>query len=92
LNELYYPYWKINRKRNMQVNILFFGQLTDITGSQLVLQEIRDTDALKAELNKRYPALVNSKFIITVDKKNIVENTILNDNSTVALLPPFSGG
>jgi sulfur-carrier protein len=76
----------------MQVNILFFGQLTDITGSQLVLQEIRDTDALKAELNKRYPALVNSKFIITVDKKNIVENTILNDNSTVALLPPFSGG
>jgi sulfur-carrier protein len=76
----------------MQVNILFFGQLTDIAGSQLTLQDIADTDGLKSELNKLYPALINSKFIITVDKKYITGNTVLSDNSTIALLPPFSGG
>jgi sulfur-carrier protein len=81
-----------NRKINMQVDILFFGQLTDIAGSRLTLQDIPDTNGLKTELYKRYPALNGSKFIMTVDKKNITENTVLSDNSTIALLPPFSGG
>jgi sulfur-carrier protein len=76
----------------MHVNVLFFGQLTDIAGSQLTLNDIKDTDELKKELTKRYPALAQSKFILTVDKRTVIENTILSQNSTVALLPPFSGG
>jgi sulfur-carrier protein len=76
----------------MQVNILFFGQLTDIAGNQLTLYDVKDTDQLKTELKRRYPALAQSKFILTVDKRTVTENTILNQDSTVALLPPFSGG
>lgn len=84
--------WEIIRKFNMQVTILFFGQLTDIAGNQLILNDVKDTDELKKELTNRYPALTNSKFILTVDKRTVAENTVLNQNSTVALLPPFSGG
>ncbi|MEP7109661.1 MAG: MoaD/ThiS family protein [Ferruginibacter sp.] len=77
----------------MKVNILIFGQLTDITGAGIVtLENIADTDNLVATLHGNYPGLINSKYLIAVDKKVISENTPLFDNCTIALLPPFSGG
>ena len=75
------------------MNIVLFGQLTDITGSESIrLTGIADTDSLVKELNGRYPAIKAAKYIIAVDKKIISANTILTDNSAIALLPPFSGG
>ncbi len=77
----------------MNITIRLFGQLTDITGADtLSLQGAVDTDALVTILEKNYPALVNSRYIIAVDKKVISANTPLTEHSTVALLPPFSGG
>ena len=77
----------------MQVQVIIFGQLTDITGrSGILLHDISDTDTLIQELQRMYPALADSKYAIALDKKVINENTILSDNNTLALLPPFSGG
>jgi len=77
----------------MKVNILLFGQLTDITGEDsFVMEDIFDTDSMAIFLQKNYPALINTKYLIAVDKKIIATNTLLPDNCTVALLPPFSGG
>ena len=77
----------------MSINILLFGQLTDITGTdRLVVSDITDTDRLVTKLHHQFPALSQSKYLIAVDKKLIAVNTSLNDQSTVALLPPFSGG
>ncbi|HZH64273.1 MAG TPA: MoaD/ThiS family protein [Flavisolibacter sp.] len=77
----------------MQIRILVFGQLTDIVeSSTLTLADVKDTDMLVAELNRRYPALAAVKYMVAVNKKTIAGNTILNEGSTVALLPPFSGG
>ncbi len=77
----------------MQIRILIFGQLTDVTNnSELVLDNIKDTDSLVKELNNRYPELAYAKYILAVDKLTIASNTVLNDGSTIALLPPFSGG
>ncbi len=76
----------------MAINVLVFGSLTDIMGNSLSLENMSDTEALIKELNNRYPALIHSKFIIAVNKKKIEANTPLNNNDTVALLPPFSGG
>ncbi|MFT3679682.1 MAG: MoaD/ThiS family protein [Ferruginibacter sp.] len=77
----------------MQVNILLFGQLTDITGTgNMVLEDMADTNAVTRKLEEQFPALAHSKYVMAVDKKVISGNTILNNNSTVALLPPFSGG
>jgi len=76
----------------MQVNIIIFGQLTDIAGNSLSLEGIADTDQLVNKLNELYPALADKKFVVAVDKKVISGNTVLTSNNTVALLPPFSGG
>jgi molybdopterin converting factor small subunit len=76
----------------MPVNIIIFGHLTDIAGSSLALENIADTNSLIKELHILYPALADAKYIIAVNKKVVNENTTLNENSIVALLPPFSGG
>jgi molybdopterin synthase sulfur carrier subunit len=77
----------------MQVNIIAFGQIKDITGnSEIVLNDVADTNQLVQKLHSVYPALVNTKYAIAVDRKIINSNTELNNNNTIALLPPFSGG
>ena len=76
----------------MTINIIIFGQLADITGSTLSLENVTDTNSLVKELHNLYPALSDSKYVIVVNKKTVNENTILTETSTVALLPPFSGG
>ncbi len=77
----------------MQVQIMIFGQLKDITGkSELTLYDIPDTDTLIQTLQSLYPALTNTKFAIALNKKVISTNTILEGDNNIALLPPFSGG
>jgi len=76
----------------MPVNIIIFGQLTDIAGNSLSLEGVADTDQLVNKLNELYPALADKKYLVAVDKKVISGNTVLTSNNTVALLPPFSGG
>lgn len=77
----------------MDIQVIVFGQLTDITGSGLIgVKMVRDTNCLLQSLKEKYPKLADTKFAIAVDKKVITENTILNQASTVVLMPPFSGG
>ena len=79
-------------RKHMAVNIIVFGQLTDITGSPLSVDNVADTDSLVKELNKLYPSLRDKKYAIAVNKKLVTANTILTNESIVALMPPFSGG
>ena len=76
----------------MTINIIIFGQLADIAGSTLSLENVTDTNSLVKELHSLYPELSDSKYMIAVNNKMVNENKILSENSTVALLPPFSGG
>ena len=76
----------------MPVNVMAFGSVTDVMGESIQLEHVQDTDALMLELNKRFPALKNSKFLVAVNRKMINKNTRLNGNDTVALMSPFSGG
>lgn len=76
----------------MSLKIILFGRLADIAGDSVTVEDVSDTDDLVKTLHKNYPALAETKYIIAVDKQVIKENTNLNNNSVVALLPPFSGG
>ena len=77
----------------MSIRIMIFGQLTDIINSNiLTLADISDTNGLVSELHKRFPALAGTKYMMAVNKQTITTNTILKEDSIVALLPPFSGG
>ena len=68
------------------ITVLFFGKLAEVAGSSVEVQKVSSTDELLAKLYAQYPLLASEKFVMAVDKK------ILSDHSTVALLPPFSGG
>ncbi|WP_395625573.1 MoaD/ThiS family protein [Daejeonella sp.] len=77
----------------MQVEVLLFGQLADIVGTnKFHLQNIPDTDTLGKKLHEMYPALAKLSYSIAVNKKTIHENTIFDGDADIALLPPFSGG
>jgi molybdopterin synthase sulfur carrier subunit len=47
---------------------------------------------LTGVLGKIYPELNEIKYAVSVNNEVITDNTILTENCTVALLPPFSGG
>ena len=76
----------------MNIKVILFGKLSDIAGSSVSVNDVADTDGLINALHNNYPAFANTKYLIAVDKRVIKENTPLNNNSVVALLPPFSGG
>ena len=77
----------------MQINIVAFGYLTDVLGkSSLTLQNIPNTDQLRLQLQRLYPALKDIQYLMAVDKDIVTENTQLQDNHMIALLPPYSGG
>jgi molybdopterin synthase sulfur carrier subunit len=77
----------------MEINLLAFGQISEITGkSAWKMAGLKDTDTLIEKLELQFPALVKMKYSIAVNKKVIQENIIINDKDTIALLPPFSGG
>lgn len=77
----------------MEIHLLAFGQIAEITGkSAWKMVGIKDTNILTKNLEEQFPALVRMKYSIAVNKKVIQENTTINENDTIALLPPFSGG
>ena len=77
----------------MQVNVILFGQLKELAGnSNITIENVADTESLVATLHEKFPAMVNKKFIIAVNKQVVSKNTLLDNNSTIALMPPFSGG
>ncbi len=76
----------------MKINIIIFGQLCEVLGEKLEMDNITDTENLQQALHKKFPQLANYKYVIAVNKKQVNTNTVLNEDCTVALLPPFSGG
>lgn len=77
----------------MKIEVLFFGQLTDITGSsKLVIDYVDTTDNLKKIILEKFPALSSLKFAIAVNKQIVTDNISIEKNSSIAFMPPFSGG
>lgn len=78
----------------MHLNILFFGQLTDIT--QTTKMELNTPISTAFELDAFFknemPNLKNYKYQIAVNQKIISKDIILNEGDEIAFLPPFSGG
>ena len=75
------------------MNIRVFGQLIEIVGTDTItIDAVADTFNLKDSLVEKFPALSQMDFLIAVDKKQVVENTGIDDKSFIVLMPPFSGG
>jgi molybdopterin synthase sulfur carrier subunit len=77
----------------MNVEVKFFGQLADLSGSDTIkVQDVVDTESLRRKLILDYPQLDKYSFQMAVNKKIAKGNQMLSDGCVVALLPPFAGG
>jgi len=77
----------------MSVQVMIFGQLTDIFGSATVeLPSVKDSNELQQILIEKYPLLANTKYRIAIDKQFVSGNVNISAETAIALLPPFSGG
>lgn len=75
----------------MNIKIIAFGQIAEITGKELTL-EAKDLDSLKLKLIEKFPELSDKKLAFAVNKKIAQNNVAFSENDVVALMPPYSGG
>jgi sulfur-carrier protein len=76
----------------MAVKIQLYGQLKQIAGSSEILLDVKDTDELKRLMGRRFPNLHDIHYLIAVDRIIVQNNTAINEEKELALLPPYSGG
>jgi len=80
----------------MQVQLMSYGALTDVTGSEVFELEISQQVVTVAELRlillARYPALEGKTFRIAVNERFVVDEFAVLPGVKIALMPPFSGG
>jgi len=77
----------------MEVNVLFFGVLVEITGTNCKhYREVKSISDLKLRISDDFPEIVHYNFIVSINNKIINNNPDLNDGDEVALMPPFAGG
>ena len=77
----------------MHAQVIAFGQIKEIMGpAPILLQDVHDTEEVIARMHQLYPQLSGLVYVLAIDKHIVRENTVLKDNATIALLPPYSGG
>jgi len=77
----------------MEINIISFGKVAEIIqNQQMNISGLRNTDDLKSHLNKIYPELSGMKYTFALNQNIVQQNTEIQENDTVAIMPPFSGG
>ena len=77
----------------MKIKLLPFGKIADILPQQeWKLEGVETAGALRGHLEAKFSELKSLHYLIAVDQKMANDDSPLQEHSTVALLPPFSGG
>ncbi len=80
----------------MKIKILAFGIAKDIFGaSSIEIEAGNDTDvqALKTILEQRYDKLKQlATYFVAVNNEYAANETVINANDEIAIIPPVSGG
>ena len=80
----------------MNVRLLFFGIAKDLVQLDDVYFELPNNATVavfKSRLLDIFPQLTNlNSYFIAVNESYANDDTILNENDEVAILPPVSGG
>lgn len=72
-----------------------FGKLTEIFNTveyNFSLENITSIAELKLMLEKEFPKLKQTTFLVAVDGIKADNNQLISDASEIGLLPPYSGG
>jgi molybdopterin converting factor small subunit len=77
----------------MEVKVLFFGVLAEVTGLSVKhYSDIRSFEDLNGRIEDEFPEIVHYNFRYSLN--NVLVNDVpdLCDGDEVALMPPFAGG
>jgi molybdopterin converting factor small subunit len=85
--------WIVKMNLIMDVSVLFFGVLSDVTGMHRKHYQGIDSFAdLKHRVEDDFPEIVHFNFRIAVNNKIVNEEPLLSQGDEIACLPPFAGG
>jgi sulfur-carrier protein len=77
----------------MQIKVLFFGELAEITGGNSINFSFSDKlYDLKNTVLESYPKLKNKSFQLAVNNCLVSENISIKEQDKIVFLPPFAGG
>jgi molybdopterin synthase sulfur carrier subunit len=84
-------YW--NKTIHMQVKVLFFGVLTDVTGTDCRhYSEVKSVNDIKLRIMDDFPEVGHYNYRISLNNEILNGDTDLKDGDEIALMPPFAGG
>jgi sulfur-carrier protein len=79
--------------RIMEVKVLFFGVLSEVTGTGVKhYRDVKSLADLKIRINDDFPEISHYKFRVSVNSEITDNNPALKTGDEVALMPPFAGG
>lgn len=81
----------------MKCTVLLFAHLREAIGRDRLTIDLRDSATVRDALDQlsREHQIVHSmrgRIAVAVDEKYQAESAVLRDGSTIALIPPVSGG
>ena len=81
----------------MNLRILFFSVLRDITGREqleLTCDGVTRVDELLSVLFARWPKLAewDQSLLVAIDQSYVKRDAALHDGAEVAIMPPVQGG
>lgn len=77
----------------MEVKVLFFGVLSEITGTNLkIYREVKSIGDLKHRIQDDFPEMVHYNYRISLNNEIINNDPNLNNGDEIAFMPPFAGG
>jgi molybdopterin converting factor small subunit len=77
----------------MEVKVLFFGVLAEVTGTSLkTYREVKSLGDLRLRIQDDFPEIVHYSYRISVNNEITDKDPVLNEGDEIALMPPFAGG
>ena len=80
----------------MKIQLLLFGIVTDLLQASSLEFEVSENSSVanfKNEITLKFPQLENiNSYAIAINETYASDETILNQNDVVAIIPPVSGG
>lgn len=81
---------------SMQIKLLLFGIVADLVGENTIdfsLEENSSVKDFKTSFVEKHPQLKNyNSYAVAVNEEYALDDKKINNNDTIAIIPPVSGG
>jgi molybdopterin synthase sulfur carrier subunit len=80
----------------MEITVKYFGIIADITQKKeevfFIDENSNSIKKLQSKLEIKYPKILVIKYLVSINKKFLQNDFLLEKDDEIALLPPFAGG